>query len=567
VSWFQTIRPVKSASPQRKAQSVTPRGLQLRSRRKCPAKMIHGVFRMGWGLLVIVLLPASSGGCSGTSANWLKNGLLDPTQAGNFEKSTSNEIREALSILDEPTGIQNADEPTAQDVTAEFAEERIGPGDVMNVSMFEVLTPGVATNIQVRVGNSGFETFPVVGQARVLGLTPREMELELKERLRAAGVLEDADVQVTVVQSQATQYAIIGNIARPSVYPLPRPNYTLLEGIAAAGGIPPQVETIYVFRPEPLLPAASPTSRTASSSKAVAAKESAPVSLTMSDTSSARVASRREPPPESEAPTTAQSVVDELEILEGQPAREAAAPRWDPDKGEWVVEEPAPAPVTSKARQGEVPPTPSGPATTARAASAPAIEGEEPEEEPWVETREMAPPIRIIEIAVKELLDGDPRYNIFLRPGDTVNVPLGSVGEYYLGGNVTRPGAYALTGRRITVKQAIVSGGGFGPLAWPSRAEVVRRVGKDEEQIIQLNLDAIFAGTAPDFYVKPNDIVNVGTNAAAVFLAVLRNAFRFSYGFGFVYDRNFADSDTFDAKQQLKAEHRAERVAKGLPAY
>jgi hypothetical protein len=83
--------------------------------------------------------------------------------------------------------------------------------------------------------------------------------------------------------------------------------------------------------------------------------------------------------------------------------------------------------------------------------------------------------------------------------------------------------------------------------------------------MIQLDLDAIFAGNAPDFYLKPNDIVNVGSHAVAGFLAVLRNAFRLSYGFGFVYDRNFADSDTFQAKEQLKVRRNQEALQRGVP--
>jgi len=83
---------------------------------------------------------------------------------------------------------------------------------------------------------------------------------------------------------------------------------------------------------------------------------------------------------------------------------------------------------------------------------------------------ELASPLRIIEIPTKELLAGDPRYNVVIRPFDLVNVPPGPVGEYYVMGNITRAGAYELTGRRLTVKEAIASSGGFGPLAWPSRA-------------------------------------------------------------------------------------------------
>ena len=568
MSWFQTSRRIVGGSTQ-KWPARAPRGAAFRGRPGLRAWTAHGAILAGWGLLFVVLVPISNAGCSGnTSANWLKNGFIDPTQAGNFERSVSNEIRESISILEEPTGIQNAEEPTAEDASPQLVEERIAPGDVLNISMFEVFTPGVATNIQVRVGNSGFETFPAVGQARVLGLTPRELELELKEQLRSAGILEDADVQVTLMQSQTTQFTIVGNVARPSVYPIPRPNYALVEGIAAAGGVPPQVvDTIYVIRHGQAPMGLGAAGRGPAPKQVALNRKASPVPFTMSDTSSARTASTSEPPPAATAPAPTRPTVDELDILEGQPGGEGPAPMWDAERGEWIVEKPAASQVTSKAREGETPPPASAPVVTSRALSGPAAEAEMPEEESRHQPAEMAPPMRIIEIPVKELLQGDPRYNIFIRPFDIIHVPMGSVGEYYLAGNVARPGAYALTGRRLTVKQAIVSGGGFGPLAWPSRAEVVRRVSKDEEQIIQLNLDAIFAGSAPDFYVKPDDIVNVGTNAAAVFMAVLRNAFRFSYGFGFVYDRNFADSDTFDAKQQLKAEHRARRVAKGLPAY
>jgi hypothetical protein len=54
-----------------------------------------------------------------------------------------------------------------------------------------------------------------------------------------------------------------------------------------------------------------------------------------------------------------------------------------------------------------------------------------------------------------------------------------------------------------------------------------------------VNLPKIFAGEQPDVYLRPYDTVNVGTNALAPFLAAIRGAFRFTYGFGFIYDRNF----------------------------
>jgi hypothetical protein len=51
---------------------------------------------------------------------------------------------------------------------------------------------------------------------------------------------------------------------------------------------------------------------------------------------------------------------------------------------------------------------------------------------------------------------------------------------------------------------------------------VYRRVG-DREQLLQVNLDRIFAGLEPDFYLKRDDIINVGTHPFAPFLIQIRN--------------------------------------------
>ncbi|QDV89878.1 SLBB domain protein [Phycisphaerae bacterium RAS2] len=162
-------------------------------------------------------------------------------------------------------------------------------------------------------------------------------------------------------------------------------------------------------------------------------------------------------------------------------------------------------------------------------------------------------------------MNGVPSQNIVIRPLDLIYVSHGAMGEYYMAGNVARPGAYETHGHGPTLKQAIAAAGGFGPLAWPSRVQIVRRLNNDEEQTFQVNLDAIFAGTEADVLLKPNDLVNVGTTALAPFLSVARNAFRFSYGFGFVYDRNFADSDTAQAREQVKSRRLQEAQSRGLP--
>jgi len=150
---------------------------------------------------------------------------------------------------------------------------------------------------------------------------------------------------------------------------------------------------------------------------------------------------------------------------------------------------------------------------------------------------------RLIRIPAEKLLAGDPRYNIVIKSGDSIIVPVDIIGEFCIMGNVNRTGYIPLTGRPMTIKQAIAAAGGLGPLAWPKRCELIRRVGRKTEEIVMVDLDKIASGEQPDYFIKPHDLINVGTHATARWRAILRNAFRATYGFGFVYDRNFADRD------------------------
>ncbi|MCD6303988.1 MAG: SLBB domain-containing protein, partial [Planctomycetes bacterium] len=147
---------------------------------------------------------------------------------------------------------------------------------------------------------------------------------------------------------------------------------------------------------------------------------------------------------------------------------------------------------------------------------------------------------RVIAINLDQLRAGDPRMNIVIRDHDVVQVPTLQVGEFYVMGEVLRPGVYSLTGRKITVKMAVAAAGNMTALAWPENSILIRRVGNRQEQIIPLDLEAIFRGEEPDIYLKPNDVIAVGTDVRSTFFAVLRNAFRMTYGFGFIYDRNFS---------------------------
>ena len=109
-----------------------------------------------------------------------------------------------------------------------------------------------------------------------------------------------------------------------------------------------------------------------------------------------------------------------------------------------------------------------------------------------------------------------------------------------MGGQIARRGTYVLPGdSRLTLKQAVTAAGGLGGLAVPERVDLTRRISDHTEATVRLNFRAIADGVEPDIYLKPDDQINVGTSILMPLVAVLRNSFRMTYGFGFLLDRNF----------------------------
>src|SRR5205085_166141 len=142
--------------------------------------------------------------------------------------------------------------------------------------------------------------------------------------------------------------------------------------------------------------------------------------------------------------------------------------------------------------------------------------------------------------------NGDLKFNVVIHPQDLIVVPAPTVGTYWVAGHVQRTGVYNLTGQKLTLKQAIDGAGGFDAVAIPARTEIIRRIGKDKEVFAMVDMDKIYAGWQPDIFLKPYDEVRVGTSFYAPFIAAVRNGFRITYGFGFLYDRNYAPQQSLN---------------------
>lgn len=128
--------------------------------------------------------------------------------------------------------------------------DRIGPGDILQVSVFEVgsaLFGGRSSTLDsslasgsgellppVVVGRDGMIALPWVGRIRAAGLSPDELAAELTGRYRANS--ENPQVMVAVRENVNNTVVVQGEVRKPGRLPLTLARERILDAIALAGG-------------------------------------------------------------------------------------------------------------------------------------------------------------------------------------------------------------------------------------------------------------------------------------------------------------------------------------------
>lgn len=547
-------------------------------------------------LAVFVTATLFCTGCGLSHAWW--NSWLDPTEVGNFRENVVFDIQRSISFRDTPLGIVGAEDPRPGDLVAQIQEYEIGPGDTLQVRMLDFIALGIETELTPTVDEIGYIDIPQLGRIRAEGRTARELRDDIIQMATAQGLYrpeEEPVVTVVVVNPLQRMYNLSGTgLLYPGPYRIPRPDFRLREAINQGGGLDDTIKTVYVFRnpprykqilERPSAPEAPPAVQPAPPPPPVS-----PVLMSDLQNPGGSPGSGGAPPAPPAAPVQTQEPAgtelalpadevpeDLIEAVAPPPAAPPAPPAGavppppppdrpaapSPDTGTPGTPDPGTngrLPSYRFVNDGfiETPPADEAAATPARP-SEPALPLAAPDE--MVDWEELANELqqRIIRIPADKLRNGDPAYDIVVQNEDWIRIDPGPVGVYYMAGHVMRPGPYAFAGEQITLTQALAAAGGLDPLAWPTRCEVRRRLDGDREEITQWDLARIMDGKDPDFYLKPNDVIRVGTHAVAPLLATIRNSFRFTYGFGFVYDRNFADIDSYNAQQNPRDVRRALR--------
>lgn len=531
---------------------------------------------------------------------------FDPSKTGRFEYTpTTIPILKRIDVIErQEDPWAKATTVVPEDLLPSDLTYRLSPGDFVTVEIFELLVQGQVTTAQRRIGPAGYFRLPLLGDVRAAGLTAQEFQDKLV-KLVDEKVIRDPQVNVVVEEGAGFQFTLYGAISGSGLYALRRPDFHLLDALALAGGVPLTTRNIYVIRrvalsDEYIFQPARQRDKPPPSTTPKRPLDIEDLIQQLDEPgASERLPGAQVPPAPPKPPARPPADIDELiDRLMGQPGS-SESPQVPPIDIEDLMddlEDEHPSddvtPALFAQETGPVididelePVRVAAPPTRQPAATAPPqtdAVGPLPEDlltprtgqrdsyiyveerDEWVPVHGATPAVvpvaqepaesqknqlileRIIEIPFQKLKQGDSSYNLVIRPGDLVYVQEPPSGVVYIDGEIARPGVYTLPTSGLTLSRLVAAAGGPSPLAIPERVDLTRIVGENREATIRLNLAAIRMKTQPDLYLKPDDHILIGTNFWALPLAVFRNGFRVTYGFGFLLDRNFGN-DVFGA--------------------
>ncbi len=522
---------------------------------------------------------------------------MDPSRTGYFEHTpTSIPILRKIDVIEveQDAFATEIGAPVAADLIPGNSEYIFASGDGIEVQINDLFQVDKAEQFRRTVDQSGKILLPIVGSIEVAGKSQSELVGAIEAKLKP--IIRDPRVDVTIVEGRAFTFTVDGQVRNSGVYALQRPDFDIEQAVALAGGANEGARRIRIVRtlitsaddaaavdaqpapgstpsagPAPSAPAAGsvpptvpgtapatgPGESSAPSVDDLLKQIQPPAATAPTEPSAPAPAPASAPPAASPGALRSPAVVVDVDQLEAPKVAETAVVQtvqdvqtppasvpatesryvFDTQKQEWVYVSAGSAGPASPDVGLATPNSPDG-AITGPAAFA-------SEARPLKKGKDFRLPngkrTRVILVDWAKLQQGDLTQNVLVRPGDKIHVE-SDIGVVYIDGEIARPGVYNLPPiGELTLSRLVSAAGGLGQIAIPQRVDLIRKIAPDREAAIRVNLAAIRNKAEPDIVMRADDHIIIGTNFFATPLAVIRNGFRMTYGFGFLIDRNFGN--------------------------
>lgn len=113
------------------------------------------------------------------------------------------------------------------------AAYHLASGDFLRITVFQ--NPDLS--VETRLSESGTISFPLIGNVAIGGLTVRQAEQRIADRLRTGGFVNRPQVSILVTEVKGNQVSVLGQVSRPGRYPLDSGGAKLSDILAMAGGV------------------------------------------------------------------------------------------------------------------------------------------------------------------------------------------------------------------------------------------------------------------------------------------------------------------------------------------
>ena len=130
------------------------------------------------------------------------------------------------------------------DIVDSTSEYRLDTGDKIRIQVYDEED----LNLEARVDDGGIISYPFLGNLKVIGITPGQLEDLITARLKG-DYLVNPKVSVDIIEYR--QFYVNGEVVKPGGFPF-QPGITVRKAISVAGGFKERAskEKIFIIRDE-----------------------------------------------------------------------------------------------------------------------------------------------------------------------------------------------------------------------------------------------------------------------------------------------------------------------------